>query len=135
MTAGNLQNSNGSGVPARLTLHTAPPILRTHNTRQESWRVDRKLWKAYYEFDWCKNQVIEPFMDNGKSVLVRWLDEAGENKGWTCCVPLDPEAKWCIHPFRRLDRALAHIREHLDFKPYPCEGKCRNEEWYVRKFS
>jgi hypothetical protein len=69
---------------------------------------------------------------NGKSVLFRWLDEDEAGTSWTCCVPLNNEGLGCGHaPFKRPDRALAHVRQHLDLKPFPCEGKCGNEGWYV----
>jgi len=136
MTAGNIQNSDRSALPVVLILPHAPPILENQNKPEDSWRADLKSWKEYHESDWFKDQVIEPDLPhNGKSILVRWLKEVGEGKGWTCCVPLDGEGNRCIRPFGRPDRALAHVREHLDLKPFPCKGTCRTKGWYVRKFS
>ncbi len=134
-TAGNLQHYNGFAVPIYPILHTAPPILRNQNTDQESWKADRKAWKEHAEEDWFTGQSEEPYLPhNGKSILVRWLNDEGQ--GWTCCVPLDVEGRWCDHkPFGRIDRALAHVRKHLNLKPFPCEEHCGTEGWYVPEFS
>lgn len=94
------------------------------------------MWKAYTEFDWFMKQQHEPGMpNNGKSILLQWLIEVEEGTKWECRVPLDVELSWCNHrPFGRVDRAIAHVRKHLDFKPFACEGRCENGEWYVLEF-
>ena len=135
-TAGNIQQYNGSTVPVVLILPTAPPIVLGQNTPLEKWKAGRKWWKAYYKVDWFMNQQLEPTMPhNGRSIFLQWLNEAEEGNSWVCRVPLDAELGWCDHkPFRRFDRAIAHVRKHLDFKPFPCEGRCGNNGWYVPEF-
>ena len=136
-TEGNLQHCNGSSVPVFPILHTAPPVLRSQNTPEQKWKADHDTLKEYNESDWFKNQDIEPLMpNNGRSIFVRWLDGVGEGQSWTCRVPLNVEGSWCDHkPFGRPDRAIAHVRKHLDLKPFPCAGRCGNEEWYVPELS
>jgi hypothetical protein len=136
-TADDLYHCNGSAMHVVLTLPNAPPVLGTANTLLESWTADRKAWEAYEEEDWFMRQIFEPLLPhNGRSILIRWLKDVVEGKSWTCCVPLDVEESWCDHgPFTRLDRAVAHVRRHLDLKPFPCGGQCGNEEWYVKKLS
>ena len=113
-----------------------PPIVSNHNDPQETWEVDRKIWKTYAELDWFKNQELEPYMPhNGKSILIQWLDEVDEGISWMCCAPLDSDKSWCGHgPFKRLDRAVAHVRKHLDLRPFRCGGDCGRAGWYVPKF-
>ena len=122
---------------AVLTLPTDPPVLRTHNTPQQSWTADRETWEGYNELDWFILQSLEPYLPhNGRSILVRWLKEATEGNSWTCRVPLDDERSWCDHgPFKRRERAVAHVRRHLKLKPFPCGGQCGNEGWYVPELS
>ena len=114
-------------------LTTPPPKVPTQNTPKQSWEANRKVWKAYADLGWFKNQEIEPYMpNNGKSILVRWLNEDDKGISWTCCAPLDNEEHGCGHePFRRLDRAIAHVRGHLGLEPFPCKEGCGNEGWYV----
>ena len=119
-----------------LVLVGQPPVVRSHNSRQKTWEVDRKNWKTNTELDWFKNQELEPLYPfNGKSILTQWLKEVDEGIGWVCVVPLDSEQSWCDHePYNRLDRALAHVRKHLDLRPFRCGGECGWVEWYVPTF-
>ena len=135
-TAGNIQQYNGSTGPVFFIFPTASPVLQNQNTPQETWTADRKMWKAYYKMDWFMNQQLEPDLPHvGRSIFLQWLNEVGEGNSWVCRVPLDVELGWCDHrPFNRLDRAIAHVRKHLDFKPFACEELCGNEGWYVPDF-
>ena len=101
---------------------------------REKWELDRRHWDAQLQETWYVDQVEEPENHEGKSILVRWLDrlEAKEKKGWRCCVPLKGET-WCTEEIDRPDRAIIHVRAHLDLKPYPCEGHCHKEIWYAEK--
>ena len=125
------------GISKDTALHVlvgTPPIVPNNSNRQEAWEVDRKMWKMYAGSDWFKNQELEPYMPhNGKSILTQWLDEVDE--GIVCCAPLDSEESWCGYgPFKRLDRAVAHVRKHLDFRPFHCGGDCGQAGWYVPEF-
>ena len=35
----------------------------------------------------------------------------------------------CGQTFKRRDRARDHIRVHLDYRPYACDGQCGKAEW------
>ena len=103
--------------------------------------IDCGLFEGLKSQDWYINGELEPDAPwNGKSVLTQWLNEV-EKDGITqlkCCVPLvDRADEWCPSPkvFSRLDRALAHVRNHLGHKPFVCEGlpNCKQEVWYVRE--
>jgi len=124
------QCSRAPGVPV---LPTLPPKVRNQNTPQQSWEADRKMWGAYAKMDWFKNQELEPIMPhNSTSILAQWLNEVDEGKVWECRVPSDTAKTWCDHkPLKRFDRALAHVRTHLGLKPFPCEGRCETDGWYV----
>jgi hypothetical protein len=36
----------------------------------------------------------------------------------------------CKKRFRRKDRGLCHVRQHLGYKPFTCDGECGRPEWY-----
>ena len=101
----------------------------------EQWQIDREYWDAQLQEPWYLDQVEEPENDVGKSILVRWLDplEGKDQKGWRCRVPV-PGETWCNETIKRVDRAITHVRAHLDLKPYPCEGGCNKPNWYAKSF-
>ncbi len=101
---------------------------------QEQWKIDREYWDAQLEEPWYLNQVEEPENDVGKSILDRWLDplEAKDEKGWRCRFP-KPGETWCNETIKRFDRAIVHVRGHLNLKPYPCEGDCNKPNWYAKR--
>lgn len=112
-----------------------PPFLvPSQASPQQQWQLDRKDWDALSQEPWYLNQVEEPGDNVGKSILARWLAplEAKDQKGWRCCVPLDGET-WCKQTITRIDRAIVHVRVHLDLKPYPCEGGCNKPNWYAER--
>ena len=86
--------------------------------------------------DWYINKEVEPTW-NGKSVLVQWLNEVEKDGSMhlECCVPLVDQAEgWCRQRLPRLDRGIAHVRNHLGHKPYVCGGypNCK-QGWYVKE--
>lgn len=122
-----------------LTLGVAlikPPIVPNENTIRECWEIDRTSFEALKNEDWYINNEVEPNLWNGRSMLIRWLNEfeTDGDKYWECRVPLDRAESWCCEQFKRLNRAIAHVRAHLGHEPYLCGGppNCRREGWYVR---
>lgn len=113
------------------------PTVPNQNTIHECWEIDRALFEALKREDWYINKEVEPDTWNGKSILTQWLNEVEKDgsKHLECCVPIvDRADHWCRKPFPRLDRAIAHVRNHLGHKPYECGGypNCKQEGWYVR---
>ena len=41
----------------------------------------------------------------------------------------------CGQRFKRQDRSRDHIRVHLDYRPYGCDGQCGKPEWCVWLYS
>ena len=111
---------------------TDVPIVPSEASRREKWLIDVKAWKEMFRKSWYLKQEEEPLNQSGQSILFRWLNhfETDERKGWSCCVPLEEET-WCEYTNSRSDRAITHVRGHLGLKPYPCEGKCGNQDWYA----
>lgn len=109
-------------------------LVPNQATRGEMWEIDHRDWGAQLQETWYVDQVEEPENHVGKSILVRWLDplDSKEENGWRCCVPLEGET-WCTEKIDRIDRAIVHVRVHLDHKPYSCEGRCNKENWYAEK--
>ncbi|CAG8704839.1 4596_t:CDS:2 [Acaulospora colombiana] len=49
------------------------------------------------------------------------LQKIGQD--WAC--------QQCGAMFKRKDRAVAHVHQHLGLYKFPCNGQCGNESWYV----
>ena len=116
-----------------------PPHLKVPGeyTTHERWERDCASFQELKGKDWYINQEVEPETHDGKSVLARWLDTVEKDgiRHVECCVPLVDQADdWCHKTFPRLDRAVVHVRNHLEHKPYLCGGypDCAQEEWYVK---
>ena len=115
--------------------HTVPSQYTIH----ERWEIDSAMFEALKKEDWYTNNEVEPDCAwNGKSILTQWLNEVEKegSKHLECCVPLvdvDGAIYWCRKIFPRLDRAIAHVRNHLEHKPFVCGGypNCKQEGWYV----
>ena len=110
-----------------------PPKVPGQATPQEKWLIDWEAWGSLFQETWYLNREKEPSNYSGKSVLTRWLDPYEDEGGavlWRCHVPMEGE-RWCHNTTIRLDRGIAHVRNHLNFKPYRCEGQCGDEDWYA----
>jgi hypothetical protein len=109
-----------------------PPMRPGELSPREPWLIDREAWEALSQEKWYLNQEEEPLNHSGKSILVRWVNclETVEGPCWRCRVPMKIEG-WCPKTFTRIDRAIAHVRNHLGLKPYPCEGLCGQHNWYA----
>ena len=112
------------------------PIVSSQNTIHQYWEIDRATLEALKNEYWYINKEVEPATWNGKSILIRWLNETETDgqKYLECRVPLDRADNWCCKPFSGLDRAIAHVRVHLRHEPYLCGGypNCMQKAWYVR---
>ena len=94
---------------------------------------EERSWEGLFQEMWYLKQEEEPLNHLGQSILIRWLNRFDEERnGWSCRVPLE-DGTWCTQTIGRLDHAITHVRGHLGLKPYPCEGKCGNQDWYVEK--
>jgi hypothetical protein len=111
-----------------------PPLVPSQATPPEKWQLDRNAWDAQLQEAWYLDQVEEPLDHTGTSVLARWLHplEGEGEKGWRCRAPIEGET-WCTEEIKRKDRAVIHVRVHLDLKPFPCEGHCKKQNWYAEK--
>ncbi|CAG8710395.1 9745_t:CDS:2 [Acaulospora colombiana] len=74
---------------------------------------------------WLQDDAPEPRTKNNASILEAFLDS---KDGRQC--PFDN----CDKSFLRKDRAIGHIRQHLNHRPFKCQGKCKNLKWYVPKW-
>lgn len=63
----------------------------------------------------------------GRSRLPEWITTETAQM-FVCEVPL-PNGQICKVQKNRLDRAMAHTRQHLDLKPFKCGGQCGVSDW------
>ena len=61
------------------------------------------------------------------SQLDNFLVRNGEER---ICIVAD-----CGQRFKRRDRSRDHIRMHLDYRPYGCDGQCGKPKWCVLMYS
>jgi hypothetical protein len=58
----------------------------------------------------------------------------GTTRGFQCMVPIYNSQGipvHCGHQVQRKDRILRHVKNnHLHYRPFVCEGKCGNVDWY-----
>lgn len=71
---------------------------------------------------------MEPNVAPKRSILLGFLSyEPDKNKENTHVCKFDQ----CGKSFDRQDRALGHIRMHLNHRPYHCNGQCHVSGWYI----
>ena len=113
---------SGGEMPAyllNLPHNSVPPphILRA----EQDWRV-------FSSQSWVTSGGTEPMDVCGRSTLHAWLDRPGPQV-YVCKVPV--RGCLCGAEHTRQDRALSHIRKHLNARPfaYECSGQCGNPDW------
>jgi hypothetical protein len=75
--------------------------------------------------DWLRCQEPEPTFRPKQSVLLRFLSHPTPRSNFRCLFD------GCMKKFDRRDRAVGHIRTHLEHKPFLCDGQCKIVGWYV----
>jgi hypothetical protein len=123
-----LRRTTMSGLKAELLVRYTP-LGQVSN--RECWLIDRDAWEALSRSPWYLHQEIEPRDPRtGKSFLLQWLIPSAGQGRWQCHVPIEGEG-WCLKTFTRADRGITHVRGHLGHKPYPCQGRCGDQNWYA----
>jgi hypothetical protein len=58
----------------------------------------------------------------------------GTTRDFQCMVPIHDskgDVVFCGHQIQRKDRILRHVKDiHLHYRPFVCEGKCGDADWY-----
>jgi hypothetical protein len=83
-------------------------------------------WLVFSSQPWVTSGGLEPTDARGRSVLHEWLD-GSQPQFYICKVAV--QGRPCGVAHNRLDRALPHVRMHLNTKPYECNGQCGNPAW------
>lgn len=77
---------------------------------------------------WLRDGQSDPLDERtGQSVLLVWIHNP-EPKVYICQVPLENSEKYCGTRYQRQDRALTHVRRHLNYKPFACHGRCGTKD-------
>jgi hypothetical protein len=114
-----LQQCDPRSLP---TTNDAPPQL---STRPDSNHVS--LWEAMVDqaMTWLPGHA-EPLNDAGESPLMAFA--ARWNGTYYCFVPA--EGEFCGYHHEKEINMVSHIRdEHLDQRPWRCDGQCANSLW------
>jgi len=82
------------------------------------------LWEELLGQPWLHNGELDPLDEQtGQSVLCMWIYNP-EPRIYICQVPLGDTGEYCGMRYQRQDRALTHVRAHLNYKPFACRGRC-----------
>lgn len=76
-----------------------------------------RLIDEIYVSEWLQNDEEEPKTPLGHSVLLNFVIR-GSRVQYTCTLSS------CGASFGRLERALGHVRLHMNHKPYVCNHSC-----------
>jgi hypothetical protein len=116
-----------------LGFHTTPPAssvppqfahLLTNFSKPE--QVDlRNFLVECLSSDWLRLKQLEPTFLPKQSILLRFLSRPTPASNFRCLFD------GCSKGFDRRDRAVGHIRTHLEHKPFLCDGQCEIVGWCV----
>lgn len=105
------------------------PLLNVRRTSLRSVIPTSGLWKELLEQPWLHNGESDPLDERtGQSVLSVWIHNP-EPRVYICQVPLEDSGTYCGTKYQRQDRALTHVRTHLNYKPFICRGRCGMKDW------
>jgi hypothetical protein len=112
--------------------HYSPPCFSPIPTAAPTIDISaqQKEWIASIRSSpWFRNNQSEPEDSPGQSIFLRFLGRASESGTYVCL--FRGCGKVCNRTFDRRDRALGHVRQHLNHRPFWCGGRCFNANWYV----
>ena len=98
------------------------------------------LWDDTNEWDRLKRacQTGSTDHDEIEGLLHRWFIRLSPplRDRFECQVPVNSDcADYCRSTMHKKWRILAHIRSHLQYRPFACKGQCRETTWYASSFS
>jgi hypothetical protein len=106
---------SGKPVPTRHPFSNNDSFIRECYPHPDQEGL-RQILELILSQPWWYHNKFEP--DHALDVLI-WKDEQGT---LNCTI--------CLRRYTRADRAIGHIRKHLDHRPYVCNGeKCRTLRW------
>jgi hypothetical protein len=109
----------------------------------ETWR--KETLERIRTSSFIREQVLEPVNQgpndpytrgHGKKDLSIYevFVEGSSKEGWKCLMGSEERPCRAKVVFKRFERALEHIRSHLNHRPYKCDGRCGMIHWLVYTF-
>jgi hypothetical protein len=109
----------------------------------ETWR--KEALERIRSSSFIREQVLEPVNQgpndpytrgHGKKDLSIYevFVEGSSKEGWKCLMGSEERPCRAKVVFKRFERALEHIRSHLNHRPYKCDGRCGVMHWLVCTF-
>ncbi|SRR5258706_2396868 len=98
------------------------------------------LWDDTNEWDRFERACQAGSTDHDKieHLLLKWFIRLSPplNNRFQCRVPVNNDhADYCGTTMHKKWRILAHIRSHLQYRPFACNGQCQATTWYASSFS
>jgi len=95
------------------------------------------LWEDTNEWGTLKS-ACQANHDQTESLLHRWFTRLPPpcNDRFECRVPVnDDRTSYCGATMHKKWRILSHIRSHLQYRPFACNGQCGVTGWYASAFN
>lgn len=96
------------------------------------------LWQDTCEWNQlksaCQAGSTDTDHDKTESLLYRWFIRLPppHNDRFECQVPVnDDRSAYCKATMHKKWRILSHIRSHLQYRPFACNGQCGVPTWYA----
>ena len=116
----------GSAVDSPLEGHTNAVMSIAYSPDGRHMSPAEHRWLIFSSQPWVLSGGLEPTDPRGRSILHEWLVRDGPQL-YVCTVPV--HGRPCSTKHNRQDRALTHVRKHLNARPYECNGRCGNPMW------
>jgi hypothetical protein len=136
-------------MPAVETEHSRPSMLvSSPQNEQHRALIDLSfsdeprlaaLANSIVNASWFKTGAMEPVVETTDEVVKDKIVRPGESR-FRAFLEMTPTRTYkcqfvtengrCERTEERLDRAQGHARQHLDYRPYVCGGKCARPDWY-----
>jgi hypothetical protein len=121
----------------------SPNYEKFRSLIQQSFSSDSRLAalaNTIINSSWFQNEAMEPAVETTDEVVKEKIVRPGESR-FRAFLEMTPTRTYrcqfvtekgrCDRTEERLDRAQGHARQHFDYRPFVCGGKCARPDWSV----
>jgi len=121
----------------------SPHYEKFRSLIQQSFSSDSRLAalaNTIINSSWFQNEAMEPAVETTDEVVKEKIVRPGESR-FRAFLEMTPTRTYrcqfvtekgrCDRTEERLDRAQGHARQHFDYRPFVCGGKCARPDWSV----
>jgi len=125
----------------------SPHYEKFRSLIQQSFSSDSRLAalaNTIINSSWFQNEAMEPAVETTDEVVKEKIVRPGESR-FRAFLEMTPTRTYrcqfvtekgrCDRTEERLDRAQGHARQHFDYRPFVCGGKCARPDCNQRFYS